>query len=129
MESLFKHGSAANVSLSLGEHARLCERFGRRGAAEWIEKLSLWKAAKGKRTKSDYFTVLMWARRDQSDNDDVEAAVDDPTPEMIADKAAAIERQRLRNIANWELDAARHQHDHRCQYGAVCRYVPEKRPR
>lgn len=130
MESLFKHGSAANVSLSESELARLKERFGRRGAAEWIEELSLAKASKGIKTKSDFWTILAWHRkekkRDLVEDDRCEALEDDPTPEMLE---SARERNKAEMRRRWEVDAAKHQHDHRCQYGAVCAYVESKRPK
>ena len=74
-ETLFKYGPAENVSLSMAELAKLKERFGEKGASAWIERLSFWKAAKGKKTKSDYFTILMWARKDE---ERAEALADDP---------------------------------------------------
>ena len=74
-ETLFKYGPAENVSLSMAELAKLKERFGDKSAGAWIERLSLWKAAKGKKTKSDYYTILMWARKDE---ERVEALADDP---------------------------------------------------
>ena len=74
-ETLFKYGPAENVSLSMAELAKLKERFGEKGASTRIDRLSLWKAAGGKKTKSDYFTILKWAQRDE---ERVEALADDP---------------------------------------------------
>jgi hypothetical protein len=62
--SLFKYGSAENVSLSEAELARLKEKFGESEALEWIETFSLQKAAHGYRYKSDYHAILSWHRKE-----------------------------------------------------------------
>lgn len=74
-EALFAYGSAANVRLSMAELGKLKLRLSPDGAEDWIEKLSLWKAAKGMKTKSDYYTILMWARKD---GERMEVIKDDP---------------------------------------------------
>ncbi len=52
-----------NIALTGTEHGSLVSRFGLQGAASWIEELSLAKASKGYKSKSDYHTILAWARR------------------------------------------------------------------
>lgn len=59
------YGEAKNVTLSAEELKKLVNRFGVEGAGSWIDRLSLWKASKkGTRVKSDYYTILNWARKD-----------------------------------------------------------------
>ena len=57
-------GEAQNVKVTNEEFSKLVARFGEGQALDWIEKLSLWKASKGRRFKSDYFAILSWARKD-----------------------------------------------------------------
>jgi hypothetical protein len=52
------------VTLTEEEHQKLVTQFGPDGARERIEDLNLWKGAKGKKTASDYLTILNWARRE-----------------------------------------------------------------
>jgi len=47
------------------EYLNLVNRFGEDEAKKWINRLNLWKASKGKRTKSDYFTILNWDRMEK----------------------------------------------------------------
>jgi len=47
------------------EYQDLVNRFGEDETKEWINRLNLWKASKGKRTKSDYFTILNWERMEK----------------------------------------------------------------
>ncbi len=54
----------ANVNLTKAELGRLIDRFGKEGAAEWIETLSFGKAAKGYKYRSDYAAILSWHRRE-----------------------------------------------------------------
>lgn len=45
------------------EYQKLIEKFGGTGTKERIEALNLWKGSKGKKTASDYLTILNWERR------------------------------------------------------------------
>lgn len=58
-------GEFENVKLTEAEHEKLIERFGAAGTENWIHKLSSWKESKGKKTKSDYATILNWKEREQ----------------------------------------------------------------
>ena len=55
---------AQYVTLTEEEHQKLVTQFGPDGASERIEDLNLWKGSKGKKTASDYLTILNWARRE-----------------------------------------------------------------
>lgn len=60
-------GEAQNVTMTTEEFSKLVVKFGEALALDWIEKVSLWKASKkGTRVKSDYFTILNWARKDRT---------------------------------------------------------------
>ncbi len=120
--SLFTYGSAENVSLSMEEIAKLYERLTPLRAQEYIDSLSVWKAAKGRKTKSDYFTILMWARKDGLDECE---AIEDEREETYAD-LIALERQRAQE--RFDARAATHQHGEACDYGDCCAYVESKRP-
>ncbi len=48
------------VSMTEAEYQALIDRFGEDEATAWINRLNLWKASKGKRTASDYHTILKW---------------------------------------------------------------------
>lgn len=54
-----------NVYLTNEQYASLLSRFGQEETGKWIEKLSLWKSAKGKTTRDDYATILRWNLMDQ----------------------------------------------------------------
>jgi len=56
------------VEMTEKEHGALVERFGESVAADWIESLNLWKGSKGKKTKSDYLTILNWDRMKKDNN-------------------------------------------------------------
>jgi len=56
-------GELKNVMLTPEEHEKLVVRFGAQGATSWIDELSLAKASKGYKSKSDYATILAWERR------------------------------------------------------------------
>ncbi len=58
-----KFGELLNVFLTAEDYEKLVTRFGAQGATDWIEELSLAKASKGYKTKSDYATILAWERR------------------------------------------------------------------
>jgi len=56
------------VELSAREFEQLGLKFGEHGRKDWIEKLYLWKKSskRSKNVKSDYFTILNWARKDRT---------------------------------------------------------------
>ncbi len=58
-------GEFSNVKLTPEEYESLVKRLGARGATSWIEEVSLAKASKGYKTKSDYATILAWERREK----------------------------------------------------------------
>jgi hypothetical protein len=60
-----KRGYAPSVSLTQDEYEKLVDKFGESGAKERIERLSLYKQSKGVRYKSDYATILNWAKKDE----------------------------------------------------------------
>jgi hypothetical protein len=62
-QALFAYGEFSNVRLSPIELQRLYEKFGEDTAREWIETLSVGKAAKGYQYQSDYAAILNWSRR------------------------------------------------------------------
>ena len=74
--SLFKYGEFENVALTPAELGKLNAKFTEREAQRWIEKLSEWKKAKGRRPESDYATILVWARRAQEKTEQMTAAAD-----------------------------------------------------
>lgn len=55
------------VTLTEEEYKKLVAQFGEAGAKDRIESLNLWKGSKGKRTASDYLTILNWARREEKE--------------------------------------------------------------
>ena len=57
------------VEMTEKEHGALVERFGESVTANWIESLNLWKGSKGKKTKSDYLTILNWDRMKKDNSD------------------------------------------------------------
>ncbi len=63
-----KHTFNEFVKLTKNEHTKLIEKFGERGTNEWIERLDNYIGAKGKKYKSHYRTILMWAQKDQPKN-------------------------------------------------------------
>lgn len=60
--TLWKSGEFENVSLSIAEHAKLCEKYSETAAKLMIEEFSERKAARGLKYKSDYAAILTWAR-------------------------------------------------------------------
>lgn len=51
------------VSMTEEEYNKLVEQLGEDITKEWITDLNLWKGSKGKKTKSDYLTILSWDRK------------------------------------------------------------------
>lgn len=56
------------VSMTEEEYNKLISEHGEQLIKEKIIDLNLWKGSKGKRTKSDYLTLLSWIRKDQKEN-------------------------------------------------------------
>jgi len=56
------------VKMTPEENQKLIDKFGELGCLDWIERLNLWKGSKGKKTRSDYMTILSWERRDRDKN-------------------------------------------------------------
>lgn len=63
-------GEFENVTFTDQEYQKLQTKFPD-CFGDWIEKLSVWKESKGKKTKSDYATILNWARMDREKNPEV----------------------------------------------------------
>lgn len=63
-----QYSEAGNVSLTDEEYEKLIAKFGKSGADDWIEELSIGKSAKGYKYKSDYAAILNWARREDKRN-------------------------------------------------------------
>jgi gas vesicle protein len=53
------------VSMTQEEYKKLIEQFGEENANERIETLNLYKGSTGKKYKSDYLTILNWARNEK----------------------------------------------------------------
>jgi hypothetical protein len=88
-----KHRYMEFVTLATDEYFKLKAKFGRAGVREWCEALNLWKGSKGKKTASDYLTILDWDRRDRKkqasgQNTDLEAQ-----RKRTADKLKALEAE------------------------------------
>jgi hypothetical protein len=47
------------------EHQELVDLFGEEKTQEWINRLNLWKSSKGRKTHSDYYTILDWHNREK----------------------------------------------------------------
>jgi len=58
-----KHRHLDSVFLTKEEHQKLIEKFGKEKTQEWIENLDNYIGSKGKRYKSHYKTILVWAKR------------------------------------------------------------------
>jgi hypothetical protein len=64
-----KHHYMTFVTLSTDEYFKLKDKFGGAGVRERCEALNLWKGSKGKKTASDYMTILNWERMNKKDKD------------------------------------------------------------
>jgi hypothetical protein len=62
---------APSVFLTELEYLSLVERFSEKSMPAKLEALSLYKQSSGKQYKSDYFTILNWARKDDEKKDEV----------------------------------------------------------
>jgi hypothetical protein len=60
-----KNKYAEFVRLTEEEYQKLVDKFGENLARDKIEDLNLWKGSKGKKTASDYLTILNWDRKEQ----------------------------------------------------------------
>lgn len=83
-------GSFGNVKLSAEEFAKLKERFGEDNCTERIEKLSQYIAAKGRKYKSHYATILMWASKDGGGNGKPPPKPDDWHCKVCGKKSSAL---------------------------------------
>lgn len=52
------------VTMTEEEYSKLIEQYGKTPVDEKIIDLNLWKGSKGKKTKSDYMTIISWIRKD-----------------------------------------------------------------
>lgn len=59
-----KQKYAEQVYMTGDEYEKLVDRFGPQDAQERVERLSLYKLSKGVSYKSDYATILSWAKKD-----------------------------------------------------------------
>ena len=64
------YGQFDNVMLADEEYKKLLDKFGQQEANERIERLSEYIAAKGKKYKSHYATILTWERKDKTSRKD-----------------------------------------------------------
>lgn len=78
------------VTLTEEEHQKLVTQFGVDGARERIEDLNLWKGTKGKKTASDYLTILNWARREMKEHGKVSATLK-PNPRTPKNEFSSID--------------------------------------
>jgi hypothetical protein len=51
---------ASHVTLSPTEYQKLWDKYGIDQTSWMIDKLNIWKGSNGKKTKSDYLTILKW---------------------------------------------------------------------
>ncbi|NLV16059.1 MAG: hypothetical protein GXY50_02445 [Syntrophomonadaceae bacterium] len=72
---------AEYVSMTETEHQNLLGLFGEEGTKEWINRLNLWKGSKGKKTNSDYFTILNWERMEKENQKQQREAKSEGTEE------------------------------------------------
>lgn len=56
---------AEHVTLTSDEYNKLVDKFGESDAKDRIERLNLYKGSKGVKYKSDYMTILSWAKKDE----------------------------------------------------------------
>lgn len=62
VEKAKKYKYAEYVTLTRDEYAKLCVEYTEEGAKEMIDMLNNYKGAKGKKYKSDYFTIRGWVK-------------------------------------------------------------------
>jgi hypothetical protein len=55
-----KENYAERVTLTPTEYCKLVDKYGEPQTKWMIEKLDIWKGSSGKKTKSDYLTILKW---------------------------------------------------------------------
>lgn len=53
------------VTLTEDEYSKLLEKFGEEDTKDRIERLSFYKGSKGAKYKSDYMTILNWAKKEE----------------------------------------------------------------
>jgi two-component SAPR family response regulator len=62
--------------MSEEEYLKLIQQYGKAVVDDKIIDLNLWKGSKGKKTKSDYMTIISWIRKDGKDNKGVKNGTD-----------------------------------------------------
>jgi hypothetical protein len=55
-----KEKYAPHITLTVQEFEKLVDKYGKEQTDWMIEKLDIWKGSGGKKTKSDYLTILKW---------------------------------------------------------------------
>lgn len=68
MEKAKKYKYAEYVTLTRDEYTKLCVEYTEEGAKEMIDMLNNYKGAKGKKYKSDYFTIRGWVKERYYEN-------------------------------------------------------------
>jgi len=63
-ENILKEKFLDFVFLTIEENEKLISKFGETGTKEWIERLNEYVGSKGKKYKSHYHTILMWANKE-----------------------------------------------------------------
>ena len=74
------------VRLSKEEYKKLCDKFGKSGADERIENLSLYIQSKGDKYRSHYATILNWDRREAIESKSTKRPVEDNNPVKFKDQ-------------------------------------------
>ena len=62
---------APSVYLTELEYLALVKKFQEKDTLKKIDALSMYKQSSGRKYKSDYFTILNWARKDDEKKDEV----------------------------------------------------------
>lgn len=71
------------VYLTEAEHQDLVSLLGVEKTAYWINALNLWKGSKDKKTRSDYYTIMNWDRREKEKQKENAAATTGTTEREI----------------------------------------------
>ncbi|MED3839744.1 phage replication protein [Niallia circulans] len=97
------------VSMTQEEYKKLIEQFGEENANERIETLNLYKGSTGKKYKSDYLTILNWARKEKkgANNGTNIRSNENAHAEASKISAANERRKKLANIqSNTDIDVS-----------------------
>jgi len=86
-EKLNKKKYLEFVLLTDDEYKKLCDRFGKSVADDYIERLNNYLGSKGKRYKSHYHTILNWSNKDGVNQKS-------GIPPIIVDSEGKTQRQR-----------------------------------